>query len=73
MPAQTTTERDVEAEWAAGLWVPSYHGNWFTVANKGGRMHAPWGHTQTDTSVKYATLAEAQAECGRRNEHRGGL
>jgi hypothetical protein len=62
------TARDVSAEYAAGLWVPSYYGLKFRIAKKNARF-PPAGRvwTETDPSRTFATLADAQAAADARN------
>lgn len=71
----------VTDDYHAGRWVPDYYGTRYVVANKDLRRavrdpaHSVHGYeypartwySERDTSVKYATLQEAQAECDRRN------
>lgn len=52
-----------ETDYLSGKWVPSYYGLKFVVAQRKSDPHA----SEQDTSVKYATLGEAVAECNRRN------
>ena len=49
----------------AGLWVPCYYGNHFKVCRQKGRRM-----DQENSPDTYQTLAEARAECDRRNGRR---
>jgi hypothetical protein len=47
-----------------GEWFPVYYGNWFRIA----RLLNDLPRTQAEEPKLYKTLAEARAECERRNK-----
>ena len=53
----------VEADLAAGLWVPTYFGNRFKLS----RLKRDRRRTEQNSTEVFATLAEAQCEADRRN------
>jgi hypothetical protein len=58
---QAGARTQVERDYLAGKWVPSYYGNKFTVANRNR------SDGEQDLSFKVTTLIEAKEEAIRRN------